>query len=232
MTRHPSIEKNTPTYCREFALSGSYYCSIILLLLSLLLSSPVSAAPPQAFVIHNPRIITTQHQLVASLSVSVDDEDGLRNMLKDGALLALGISATIKRVRSWWGNEEIFTSESISTILHDPLTRDFLINLPELEGKSVPHRDKNLTRLLHATWRKLSIPLVSIERLTEDEPGSQYEITLNLSLQHNEVPPWLEKSLVFWSSNIVPQEKITLQYALPEASPETAQEISPEISPE
>lgn len=214
MTPHASNAKHSPTCSRPIATSGKIRFSAILVLLSLLVSLQCLAAPPQRFIVENPRTSVKKHDLFVDLSVTVDDEDGLRNMLKDGAVLALSIAISVERIRSWWGNDEILEREYASTILHDPLTRNFVVSLPDQEGtKQYP--DKNLTRLLHNTWRKLSLPLISIERLRADEPGSEYRITLNFSLQHTEVPPWLEKSLVFWSSNVVPKEKLILQYSLP-----------------
>ena len=215
MTRHPSYENHCLSSCdRDIALPGNICFSAFFVLLSFLVALPCFAAPPQSFVVQGPSTVVKQHRLFVDLAVTVDDEEGLRNMLKDGAVLALGIAVTVERIRSWWGDELVFEDNYTSTILHDPLTRNFVVELPEQdENKQYP--DKNLTRLLHATWRKLSIPLVFMERLYVDEPGSEYRITLALSLQHAEVPPWLEKSLVFWSSNVVPKEKFTMSYMLP-----------------
>lgn len=214
MSLYPSTEKRGPSCCRGAATSLRAFFSAALALLALLTASYGHAAPPQSFVIQNVRATVKQHWLFADLSVSVDDEEGLRNMLKDGAVLALGVAISVERVRSWWSNEEIGAGEYVSTIFHDPLTRDFLVELPDAEGPK-QNRDKNLTRLLHLTWRQLSIPVISIERLYIDEPESQYLVKLNFSLQHTEVPPWLENSLMFWSSNVVPKQTVTLEYSLP-----------------
>lgn len=214
MTRHIFNEKYSPSRRRATALSALALFGIILALL--LLSPPyIHAAPPQSFIIHYLHTSEKQHWLFANLSVTVDDEDGLRNMLKDGAVLGLGVSIKVERVRSWWGNEEVRAEEMTSTILHDPLTRDFLVNMPGADGIK-QYRDKNLTRLLHATWRNLSIPLISLDRLRAENPEGEYRIILDFSLQHKEVPPWLEKSLVFWSSNVVPTERVVLDYSLPD----------------
>lgn len=218
MTSHSSNESHCPANGRDAAPRRAGFSAILTLLLLLLLCLPCFSAPPQSFVVKTVRTAVKQHRLFAELSVSVDDEEGLRNMLKDGAVLALGINIVVERVRSWWGNEEILATDYSSSIMHDPLTRDFLVEQPGVEGIQ-QHRDKNLTRLLHVTWRQIAIPLTSLERLRIDEPGSHYLIKLNLSLQHAEVPPWLENSMVFWSSNVVPKQSFTLEYALPADMP-------------
>lgn len=153
--------------------------------------------------------------LYVKLSLNVDNEDGLRDMLKDGAVLDLSVSTTLERKR-WWSNEEIVSSEFVATILHDPLTRDFVVLLPGTEGQKQV-RDKNLTRLLHSTWRSLSLPVLSLTDLLLQERDAEYSLILNVSLQHAEVPPWLENSLVFWSSKVVPSEKIVLPLQMPGA---------------
>lgn len=204
--------------CQRRLLPARVFFYVLLFFFLFLSSLTATAAPPQSFVIKNPHTEVVKNRLFARLSVSVDDEEGLRNMLKDGAVLALGIGVDMERLRSWWGNEEIVSTEFVSTILHDPLTRDFLVVIPSPDGEK-QRRDKNLTRLLHSTWRDISIPLLSLERLRINDVDSTYSITLSLTLQHTEVPPWLEKSLVFWSSDVVPPEKINLSYVLPEANP-------------
>ena len=173
------------------------------------------ALPPQRFVIQQPEIAIESGMLYVKLSLNVDNEDGLRDMLKDGAVLDLSVSTTLERKR-WWSNEEIVSSEFVATILHDPLTRDFVVLLPGTEGQKQV-RDKNLTRLLHSTWRSLSLPVLSLTDLLLQERDAEYSLILNVSLQHAEVPPWLENSLVFWSSKVVPSEKIVLPLQMPGA---------------
>lgn len=154
--------------------------------------------------------------LSVALSLNVDNEDGLRDMLKDGAVLALSIATTLERKRSWWSNEVIASTEFVSTILHDPLTRDFIVLIPEEQDRK-QIRDKNLTRLLHTTWQTLSLPVLSLTDLLLQEQEAEYSLILDISLQHTEVPPWLENNLMFWSSKVVPSEKIVLPFHMPGA---------------
>jgi hypothetical protein len=172
------------------------------------------ALPPQAFVVESPRAEATDGTVRVSLAVSVDNEDGLRDMLKDGAVLALSIGIALERDRAWWMNETVFNKDFVSTIGHDPLTRDFVLTLPSPDGDRAS-RDKNLTRLLHATWRKISVPVIKITSIPERAADDVYSIVLTISLQHTEVPPWLRQNTVFWSSDVVPSKTITLPLQLP-----------------
>lgn len=152
--------------------------------------------------------------LTLGLSLTVDNEDGLRDLLKDGAVLELVIDVSVERERSWWGNAEAAAVEYASTIRHDPLSRDFLVSVPARDGKK-EFRDRNLTRLLHASWRKLVLPVAPLKELQRNEPADAYLVTIGFSLHHTEVPPWLEKTIVFWSTDVVPREKQTIRFNMP-----------------
>lgn len=169
------------------------------------------AAPPQRFVIEGPELREDAGRLTAECSVTVDDEDGLRALLKDGAVLELRIGMTVERKRSWWSNSEVSSSVFVSGLRHDPLTREFLLTMPS-EGREILHRDRNLTRLLYATWRDLRLPLASLHLFESPDGPKDYLLTFNFELRHTELPPWLEKSPGFWSADVVPSEQRQLDY--------------------
>lgn len=153
-----------------------------------------------------PVLGVAEHTFTLSLSLTVDDEDGLRDMLKDGAVLELLAAVSVERHRSWWANAEIVNLGYSSILRHDPLSRDFIVTIPSPDGID-ELRDRNLTRLLHNSWRKLTLRIMPVERIEAGDPDDEYILLLTVTLQHTEVPPWLEKSLIFWSSQVVPQEK-------------------------
>ncbi|MDR2488810.1 MAG: DUF4390 domain-containing protein [Desulfovibrio sp.] len=185
--------------------------SIIVWLLSCL---PAMGVPPHRLLVAPPSAVISNDNLFLTLSLTANDEDGLRDLLKDGSVLRLGITVSISRQRSWWTDTEIARHEYASILRHDPLTRDFMVSLPAHEEEKIL-RDKNLTRLLHVSWRKLSLFVVSLPTLYRQESNEEFLIEFTLNLQHTEVPPWLEKNFLFWSPDIVPQEKHTLPFRLP-----------------
>ena len=187
----------------------------------LLLCAPAMALPPQKLMLAPPATSLRGGDIFLNLSLTVDNEDGLRDLLKDGAVLQLGITVTVSRKRSWWSNVELAHREYRSVIRHDPLSREFVLELPsDSEEKTL--RDKNLTRLLHASWRKLSLYVAPLRALRAEGSGEEFVIAFEASLQHTEVPPWLEKSSIFWSSDVVPPEKRELPFRLPAGSDDQA----------
>lgn len=180
----------------------AFLCS---LLFFLVLAHPAQGLPPTRLLVEKPVLLTQDNMLFLTLSVSVDDEEGLRELLKNGAVLELATNVTVERERSWWANAEVFTHSYSSVLRHEPLSRDFLVVFPDRDGER-QLRDRNLTRLLYESWKKLSLPVLPPDSLIW-ENGESYQLYFTITLRHIEVPPWLEKSLVFWSAEVVPPEQ-------------------------
>ena len=199
---------------RRLAVIAPRLLLFLFALLPLLPVFPAQALPPQKVQMAPPATSVLHGDVFLNLSLTVDNEDGLRDLLKDGAVLRLGVSVAVKRERSWWTDVTVAEREYESIIRHDPLSRDFVISFPTPEGEK-NLRDKNLTRLLHSSWRKLSLAVVPLRALSAQGSGENFDIVFTLTLQHTEVPPWLEKSSLFWSSDVVPPEKRVLPFHLP-----------------
>lgn len=189
---------------------------MLLTLFFLILPGLALAVPPTRLTTDQASVTIENGQILVRLSLSVDHEDGLRDMLKDGAVLELGIAMSLERKRSWWANAEMATQNHASVIMHDPLSRDFIVLVPSLEGHK-ELRDRNLTRLIYSSWRALVLPLASLESLADEDPDDQFTIAISISLRHTNVPPWLEKSII-WSADAVPSENLVLPFRLPAPS--------------
>ena len=170
-----------------------------------------SAAPPQRFLLGTPALSVVDGVLSVDCPVGVDNEDGLRDLLKDGAMLELRVSYELERKRSWWSNAGVVSGVFVSRLRHDPLTREFLLTMPG-DGREILHKDRNLTRLLYATWRTLRLPITPERIFQGDDVSHEYLVTLDFELRHTELPPWLEKSPGLWSANVVPRETRELTY--------------------
>jgi hypothetical protein len=201
-------------FLRRPFFPGSGFSVFASLFLVLLLTCPAFALPPQKLLLDPPVPKAEHGVLTVNLSLTVDSEDGLRDLLKDGAVLELLIDVTVERERFLWSNAEAAAVTFTSVIHHDPLSRDFVVSVPTRDGEK-ELRDRNLTRLLHASWRRLSLPIASLENLRRNENADEYAITLVIDLRHTDVPPWLEKTLVFWSADVVSQEKRTVHFSAP-----------------
>lgn len=205
-------------HSRRLRVAASRQFPLLLAVLLLLSCLPAMALPPQKLLLAPPVISTLHGNLLLNLSLTVDSEDGLRDLLKDGAVLRLRVSMAMKRKRAWWTDETLAEREYDSIIRHDPLSRDFEVSFPTPDGEKRA-RDRNLTRLLHSSWRKLSLPILPLRVLYGQGSGESFDIIFTVTLQHTEVPPWLEKSSLFWSSDVVPQEKRVLPFHLPPGAP-------------
>ena len=177
-------------------------------LLALVTVGNAPAVPPKYFDISDARLEIGDDSLVAKLSVGVDNLTGLYEMLKDGAAVELIITAKLERLRTLWTNVLLTEMEFFSSLQHNPLTREFSLYMP---GEAKPMLDKQLERLLAATWAKLSVDFGSL-RVLDGEEGATYRVTLRLTLQHAKPPPWLAKNFMLWSKNIVEPEAVVLEF--------------------
>ena len=175
------------------------------------LALPVSgqAAPPKRFEIQTFSLSTIDETLSINLALALDDEDGLYNILKDGAVVELGIDVDIQRKRDWWSNADIASLRYTSVIRHDPLTREFYLMMP---GSEQPLKDRNLTRLLANSWQKISLSLIPLSLIELEGRNQTYVISCSIALNHIETPPWLAQNSVFWSAEIIPAVNISLEY--------------------
>ena len=174
----------------------------------LMLALPARGVPPKYFDIANARVILDADEIAVALSIGLDNVTGLYEMLKDGASIELIVSATLERPRTFWANVVLADAKFFSSLQHNPLTREFALQMP---GESTPLVDKNLHRLMEATWRKFTVKLGGIS-LLNSEKGTDYQITLTLDLQHAKPPPWLAKDFMFWSKKILTPEKVVLPF--------------------
>ena len=176
---------------------------------TLLLPWLAHAIPPKYFAIENARVETRDNQITARLSISFDNVTGLFEMLKDGASVDLAVNAKLERVRSLWTNVTLVETDLLSSLQHNPLTREFSLFMP---GSENPLLDKNLDRLLAATWSKFEVLFGPLSVLDDEEKDTEYRVTLTLALVYAKVPPWLAKNFMFWSRNIVEPETVKLPF--------------------
>lgn len=197
--------------------SGVRACALLCACVSLFFSSVAAALPPQELIMDPPAAVVEKGMLTLKLALTVDNEEGLLALLKDGAVLELAVSAGIERERAFWRNAALAGAEFSSILRHDPLSRDFVVLVPTPEGEK-EIRDRSLTRLLQASWRRLSLPVVPFADMPQDEPAAPYLVRIVISLRHTDVPPWLEKSSVFWSAELVPRVSRNFMFTPPDSS--------------
>lgn len=186
----------------------------VALVLALLCSFcfPLAATALEHFVGDAPEVYFKNKTLLLHLRVSVDDEGGLRLLLRDGAILELALKVTVERKRTLWANENIATLEFSSQLKYDPLTRQYLLITPATRETV---QAANLRSLLADTWKDLDLPLLEAGSFVN---GEDYRVDLGMSLQYTELPPWLDRSLVFWSRDVVQSETHKMEFSFDDAA--------------
>lgn len=196
---HP-VSRTYSTY-RARALFG-----LGLALLLCVLFSAAAEAAPENFVHGRASLRTLDGQLVLSLPLSVDNEDALGELLRDGASAQLAVKVSVQRKRGLWFNEGVYEAEFHSLLRHDPLSREYRLTMP---GTEQVFKDKSLRALLARTWKELRLPLAPVALFT---PDADYIVKIGLSLKHTALPPWLDRTLVFWNKDVVRPAKLDLEY--------------------
>lgn len=206
MHAYGDIERPQPSRAASPCLRYALYLSAMLALLAA--AAPARAVPPKYFEVSDAHIIFEADNIIAKLSIGVDNITGLYEMLKDGASVELEITARLERVRTFWTNVTLMETNVVSTLQHNPLTREFVLYLP---GETTPMLDKNLDRLLAATWKKFAATVGTLAAL-DGEKDTEYRVVLTLNLHHAKPPPWLTQSFMLWSKKIVAPETVELPF--------------------
>ena len=132
-----------------------------------------------------------------STGIGLENGGVVRSQLRDGAVMTLTCKLALERVRTLLSNEVISGESRSYQLRHDLLSREFILSSP---GHPIV-RQKQFDTLLASAFQHLDFllplqaPLVS---------GETYRVQLKITLEHAEVPPWLEKALFFWSWEVTP----------------------------
>ena len=122
-------------------------------------------------------------------SLVLESADTVRKELQDGAQMGLTCTLFLERVNTF-RNSEVARTTSLFMLRHDPLTREFVMSSGDDKFQL-----RYLAPLIEQGWRKTPLELPLPASL---EPG-EYRLTLHLTLEYTDVPPWLARTLFFWS---------------------------------
>ena len=131
------------------------------------------------------------------MGIGLENDGVVRAQLRDGAVMTLTCKLALERVRTLLSNEVLSEELRSYQLRHDLLSREFILSSP---GQPIV-RQKQFDALLASAFQHLDFllplqaPLVS---------GETYRVQLKITLEHAEVPPWLEKALFFWSWEVTP----------------------------
>ena len=177
-----------------------------LLLFPLLVGTPAPAATGSCTLVPLSFAVQSVNKgLAVETGFRVDNLGVARNLLRDGAQLVLDCTLSLERLRTVLRNVPLSEVSLRLHLRHDALTRDFLLYV---EGQPL-RRSRNLNQLLDPFAKDLQI-LLPLELPLES--GEDYRLTLRLTLQYAEVPPWLERALFFWSWDVAPPVSLSKEF--------------------
>jgi len=188
-------------------------CYLALWATLIVLYTPAPAlASESAFVLQSLSVGTDRpdssnspsQQVWLEASVFVSNAAGLRAALRDGASFHLDIHAFLEYPRLMLPNKTLFSSQNRWRVHFDPLTREYLL----IRSQQPPLRKKELRTLLEEALGDLILPLGDAEGLPRICRAG-----LTLVLRYADVPPWLRKTLFFWSWDVIPATTFSLEFS-------------------
>lgn len=193
-----SYNRRAPASARPAPARGaSAFCLGLVLFFCGLVLAPLPSFAEQGFIVKGFSLGGTDTRLEINLQLLLKEEANLANMLRDGAKMEMTCQVQFLRKRSFWSDEALAENTIHSRLRHDPLLREFVVST----GETAATRGEDFHRLMEETWGNLSIPLENPGGLVQDE---DYLVKVTVSLKHSEMPPWLTRSILFWSDEIIP----------------------------
>ncbi len=204
----PELSSNRPSHCihlppaaffqtarRGLPLTLGMTLGLVLLVCVLSLS-PRPALAEQNFLLKGFALSGTDKHLEINLRLAVSEEHNLAYMLRDGAKMEMSCQVSLLRKRTFWSNELLAETAVYHRLTYDLLLREFVLSVEN----QPPTRNESFRRLMTQTWENLCIPLDNPIGLTQDE---DYVVKATVGLKHTEMPPWLTRSILFWSDEII-----------------------------
>lgn len=172
--------------------------------LSTLAASPAEGGSPK-LVLRSFTVETLNDGVHVSTGIGMEQEAVVRSQLRDGAVMTLQCKLTLVRVRTILSNQVLAEDTRNYQLRYDLLTREFILSSPGLPIV----RQKHFDALLASAWQHLEFVLPVKTPL---QSGETYRVELTMTLEHAEVPPWLEKALFFWSWEVTPPLSFTQEF--------------------
>lgn len=187
---------NPPAAPVSAAWRGATLALGLFLLACALTLSPRPALAEQNFLLKGFALGGTDKHLEINLRLAVSEEHNLAYMLRDGAKMEMSCQVRLLRKRTFWSNELLAETAIYNRLTYDLLLREFVFN----SENHPPIRNELFRQLMAETWENLCVPLDNPAGLTQDE---DYVVKVTVDLKHTEMPPWLTRSILFWSDEII-----------------------------
>ena len=160
-------------------------------LLAVLILTGVAMA--QSLSLKAPTLANVNGRLTARFGIVVEDRPILKGELEDGAVLVLKCEVRLLEPRDYWLDREISEVRFQSRLNFDPLTREFVMTLPD---RQTPLRNKDLSTVLDEGWGTIGATLGSWALL---DRGKKYSLRLHTSMNEEGAPEGVMRYIYFWS---------------------------------
>lgn len=160
-------------------------------LLAVLILAGVALA--QSLSLKAPTLANVNGRLTALFGIVVDDRPILKGELEDGAVLVLKCEVKLLEPRDYWMDRDISEVRFQSRLSFDPLTREFVMTLPD---RQTPLRGKDLSAILDKGWGTIGATLGSWALL---DRGEKYSLRLHTSMNEEDAPEGMMRFFYFWS---------------------------------
>lgn len=161
------------------------------------LGTPSSESGSPKLLLRSFTVETLPDGVHVSTGLGMEQEGVVRSQLRDGAVMTLQCKLSLIRVRTLLTNQLVAEEVRNYQLRYDLLTREFILSSPQHPIV----RQKQFPALVASAWGHLEFVLPLQAPL---QSGQTYRVLLQVTLEHAEVPPWLEKALFFWSWEVTP----------------------------
>jgi hypothetical protein len=143
--------------------------------------------------------------ILVRLGLSTPGLAQVKAALDEGSELGLNCKVRLIRKRALLPDSTAVSYEFTSKLKANTLSQEYAVDAPGA-GRSVRGRD--LAALLDRAWGAIALDLGPWSDLS---PGD-YSLELALSLKRRDVPSFLRYSLFFWSWDVLPEARFSLDF--------------------
>ncbi len=159
----------------------------------------------QQLVLSNLVLDSQGSDIALHFSLRLEGAQEIETMLQQGVLLALDCNAELRHKRGYWLDEVLTVSNLWLKLRGDPVTREFVLELPGY----APLRDSSLVALLNRGWAHIYMNLGPFAQLVH---GQEYVIALSVSLRQTDIPAWMRYTLFFKEWEAAPRADYRMSF--------------------
>jgi hypothetical protein len=162
-------------------------------------------ASAQSMELSNLILDNQEGNITVRFGLDIDELSKIDEAIRNGSELGLVVRAKVSRNKLFLPDKAVVRAVFLSVLRRDELADEYVIEMP---GDDV-RRSKNLRMLLEDAWKNFSLVVGPWRKL---EPGHDYVMSLEISVNRREVPDWLRYAVFFWNWDVVPEAGYRLNF--------------------